>query len=527
MNKYLIKIAEDLRWQQERALKKMDQNGGVILDHSMGSGKTLVFLTAAQRAQEKDPNGKVLIISPASTTRNIDREIKKYNIKLNRKNLNVMSYEQATRKADELKKDKYVLAVADEAQKLRNTNTKRHAELSQIIEGADRRLLATATPVYNKVSDIAPLVNIAAGGGHVLPEEHKAFEDDFVRYETIQAPFLKWVLLNAPPKQVSTLKNKKKLSDILNTYVDSYDTKNDPEELKHFPVVTHKVVQVPMSPIQHALYKDMEGKLPWPLRLKVRLNSTLTPSETAKLQAFSSGVRQASNDVTKFMPKYVEATPKIRTAVDSVQHGIKTDKNFKGIIYSNYLKSGVEAYAKELDKRKIPYVVFDGGMTKNQKYKALDDYNEGKVKIILVTSSGGEGLNTIGTKKVQILEPWFNNSKIDQVIGRASRYDSHAKLPKDQRQVEVERYESVFPNGIFGKPRTHSIDQYLSHSAVHKQSLTKQIQDLTRDQSKPPAAVKRQTVVVSKSKTSVSKPPKNAATTEKIKNVPKTQIQRD
>ena len=58
MNKYLEKIAKDeedkLKPHQERALKKLDKTHGIILSHSTGSGKTMTFLTAVERAQKKD-----------------------------------------------------------------------------------------------------------------------------------------------------------------------------------------------------------------------------------------------------------------------------------------------------------------------------------------------------------------------------------------------------------------------------------------------------------------------------------------
>lgn len=66
--------------------------------------------------------------------------------------------------------------------------------------------------------------------------------------------------------------------------------------------------------------------------------------------------------------------------------------------------------------------VFTGALTKEQKNQAVQRYNEdnGKPKVLLVSSSGGEGLDLKGTGLVQILEPHFNKSKIQQVVGRAA-----------------------------------------------------------------------------------------------------------
>ena len=162
MNKYLIKIAkqvekqEGLRPHQERALAKLDQTGGVILDHSTGSGKTRTFLEAVARAQEENKEGHALVIAPASLVSNIDKEIAKHKVKVDKARLHAYSYEKATNIAAELKKKKYDIAVFDEAHKLRNTDTKRHQELTEVVQHARKKVLATATTAYNHPSDIAP-----------------------------------------------------------------------------------------------------------------------------------------------------------------------------------------------------------------------------------------------------------------------------------------------------------------------------------------------------------------------------------
>lgn len=483
MNKFLVKIADQLKPYQERALKKLDKNDGVILDHGTGTGKTMTFLTAVERAQKKDKKGKSIIIAPASLTTNIDKEIAKHNLKIDMSRVQVMSYEKAVIDADKLRKNKYMLAIMDEGHKMRNIDTKRNSELSDIVSGANQRIIATATPEYNHISDIAPLINIVAGGKKVLPEGKKNFEEQYVSKREESAPFLKRIF-GAPSKEVHTLKNKDDLGERLNKYMDSYILGEDKETSKHFPTQTEKVIEVEMSPEQHQLYKYMEGRLPWHLRLKVRTDMPLDKKESAQLNAFSSGIRQVSNSTKSFLPQYTQTTPKIRKAADSIQKGIKTDKNFKGLVYSNYLESGINDYSEELNRRKIPHGVYTGALTKTQKDALVKDYNSGKIKVLMVSSAGGEGLDLKGTKKVQIMEPHFNSSKVNQVIGRAARYDSHIDLPLKEQTVEVERYHSIFPPGIFGKSKTISIDTYLAHNSQTKDKLGEQMKELTRPKKK-------------------------------------------
>jgi len=474
---------DKLRPQQLRALKKLDKTHGLLLAHGTGTGKTMTFLAAVEQAQKRSKTGRSLIISPASLTSNVDKEVNKHHMKIDMSRVDVMSYDEASRNSQKLQKNKYILAIADEAQKLRNVDTQRHTNLSGIIEGADYRVLATATPSYNHVANIAPLVNIAAGGKQILPEDKKVFDAKYISKKEEAAPFMKRIF-GAPSKEVESLKNKDDLKSRLNAYVDYYNVKDDPEAESHFPTENVKTVDVDMSPQQHQLYKYMEGKLPWPIRLKVRTGMPMSKKESAQLNAFSSGVRQVSNSTKAFMPKYQDPTPKMKAAADSVQKAMKTNKNFRGIAYSNYLTSGLDDYSTELNKRGISNAIYSGKLTKTQKDALVKDYNSGKLKMLLISSSGGEGLDLKDTRKVQVLEPHFNKSKIDQVVGRAARYDSHINLPKKDQNVEVEHYLSVFPPGFLGKSKSKSIDQYLTDNSETKSELVDQMNQLMDDDNK-------------------------------------------
>lgn len=490
MNKYLEKIAKELNKKPQQAkgyipkehhsrvLKKLETQDGILVDHSVGSGKTGLFLKAIENAQKKDKNAHALVIAPASLVSNVHRQAKDLGIDIDPARLEALSYEKAVNEADRLKKKKFAIAVADEGHKLRNTSTARHQHLSEVISAADKRLIATATPTYNHASDISALVNLAAGG-RVLPQGKKDFDERFVDKKVEQPPLLKRIFGHGP-KEVHVLKNKKELTDKLNKYVDRYDLRDDPEAADKFPKQIETVIETPMSSEQHALYKYMEGRLPWHLRLKVRMNMPLDKKESSQLNAFSTGVRQVSNSIKPFMPKSQGTTPKISKAVDNLQSKHKSDKNFRGVVYSNYIDAGLNDYSEELTRRKIKHAVYTGKLSAAEKDKMVEDYNSGKTKVLLISSSGAEGLNLKGTKLIQVLEPHHNESKVKQVIGRGNRYESHAHLPAKERKLEVERYHTVFPNGIFGKPKTHSIDQYLHHNSQSKDELSEELKSLIK-----------------------------------------------
>ena len=93
-------------------------------------------------------------------------------------------------------------------------------------------------------------------------------------------------------------------------------------------------------------------------------------------------------------------------------------------------------------------------MSDIKKKKVVTDYNQGKIDVLLLSSSGGEGLDLKNTRQIHIMEPHWNIAKINQVIGRGIRYKSHESLPKSQRLVNVYYWisEPELPKKILSKP---------------------------------------------------------------------------
>jgi hypothetical protein len=66
------------------------------------------------------------------------------------------------------------------------------------------------------------------------------------------------------------------------------------------------------------------------------------------------------------------------------------------------------------------------------------------IKIMMITSSGAEGINLRNTRFVHIVEPYWHMVRTDQVVGRARRICSHQDLPEDMRTVKVFLYVTTF-----------------------------------------------------------------------------------
>lgn len=62
------------------------------------------------------------------------------------------------------------------------------------------------------------------------------------------------------------------------------------------------------------------------------------------------------------------------------------------------------------------------------------------IKLMMITSSGAEGINLKNTRFVHIVEPYWHMVRTEQVVGRARRICSHQDLPEEMRNVKVFLY---------------------------------------------------------------------------------------
>lgn len=458
---------DTLKDYQQRVVDKLygDDKHGLIAYHSTGSGKTFTALSAVNKALQ-NPDDKALWIAPASLTANFGKEKDKHGLEFAGK-VDVYSYEKARNVADALKDQKYKLVVLDEAHKLRNASAKVVNKLKPVINNADKVLMLTGTASYNQPVDTLNLI-------HVLDNKVKApatvkdFSETYVDPDT-------WKLKKG---------KKEELRRLLSKYVDLYET---PKDSKDFPAITRRVINTEMTPLQADTYKYVEKSLPALYRLKIRHNLPVTLQESANLNAFTTGVRQVSTSPTRHQ---VTAKPsdsaKLMEAAKHMEEMAANNKNFRGIAYSNYLDAGLEPYASLLREKGFDPKVFTGKLNAAQKKELVDYYNKpGGKKVLLLSSSGSEGLDLKNTRLIQILDPHFNRSKIQQVEGRGARYHSHIDLPEKDRNVLIEEYHSTLPKTFWQKllntkPDT-SIDTYLSELSNKKENLVNEMKGLIRD----------------------------------------------
>jgi superfamily II DNA or RNA helicase len=200
-----------------------------------------------------------------------------------------------------------------------------------------------------------------------------------------------------------------------------------------------------------------------------------------------------------FREELDKLSPKMKTILENVNKS-------PGLvfIYSNFRTlEGVELFSKVLDfngyskfnpkevnkKTSGPkYAIYSGTEDEEEKKQILrvftsnDNKYGDKIKIIMVTSAGAEGLDLKNIRQIHIMEPYWNQMRIEQVIGRGVRRNSHAALKPNERNVEVYKYFSVFsPKNALMATEKLSTDEYIHQISLKKQSIINEVIEILKE----------------------------------------------
>lgn len=480
---------------------------GIILYHGLGSGKTITSIAISKLYPDK----KIIIIVPASMRTQWKEELTK--MKVNMRNYNVVSYEGfETMVISNPHIVESTIVILDEAHRIRNPG-KTSTVINRSLKDCDKVILLTGTPMVNSPLDMSPLINVIQGN-KIMPVDNEQFEDHFMITKDMIPPPLKNRCINysaitctddgkivwehrctyhyyrymlKQPKEIREkegfvknleyeAKQQKRITEkrenlkmipkhpLLSEYaryVRCMVSYHMPDLSDDYPKVEKWYIQVNMSPIQSKIYNDALNNLPLPDRKAIQKGIEIKDTGgSVHVNTFLNVVRRVSN-TWGGSPD----TPKIRQIVDYIKKGPKPV-----IVYSNWLEDGINAVAKALIPEKISFVKFTGSLTDKLKNEIVKAYNEGNTEVLLLSSSGGEGIDLKNTRQIHIMEPHWNLAKINQVIGRGARYKSHASLPVDERKVTVYYWVSM--------PKLNSFSFNNKKTANKTKSMTRRSGDI-------------------------------------------------
>lgn len=448
----------------------------MLVYHGLGSGKSLSALAAAEAAKKLHGDDYGIVV-PASLRGNFQKEVKKFT---RNSDPEIMSYTGLG--MGKKFTDPPETLIMDEAARLRNPNSAMTQAAMRAAREAKRVLLLTGTPITNAPSDLAPLVSMLQGK-NIDPN---SFTERYVGYEKVKPGWLGW-LRGVKPGQRPYIKNEQELRELLQGRVD-YQPSKTPEGVN----VNEEIVRVPLSKEQQKIQHAIRTTIPPGFLWKLDREFPLSKDELARLNGFLTGMRQIGLSTQPFRAdknhlKAFDQSSKLTTAMQNLKKVIDSDPRKKAIIYSNFVDAGINPYAAALERDKIPYGIFHGGIPSKQRQQALNDYNEGKLRALLLGPAAAEGISTKGTSLIQLLDPHWNEARLQQAKGRGLRFDSHAGLPDELKNVAVQRYlnQSEEPGfagkHILGKKRERTADEVLERLTAEKEQFNEKFRNLLRE----------------------------------------------
>jgi hypothetical protein len=476
---------------------------GILIYHQIGSGKTCTAITIAEKFKKKT---KIIIVLPASLKGNFigeimsectgdeyisqnDRKILiksklgdlKYNNIIDKTNKKINKYYTiySYHKFVELINDNKIklnntLLIIDEIQNMISLNGMFYKSLLDIITKSNNTLkiiLLSATPMFDKPIEIGLTLNLLKNNDTFAINK---FNQDYISKSGNNY------------KTINLKKFKLKINNLISYY------RGAPPQT--YPKMIFNTVKCCMSNFQYKSYisslsTDTSNKsfknadilnMPQNFFLGPRMISNIAfPNKNIGENGFSSfkGDVLLIKNIKKYSIKFYKIYKKIIKSIGNI------------FVYSNFKDyGGIKCFISFLEYHGWKnYIIYGEGpkrfaiwsgdendKVKNEiKYIFNQKSNEdgSKIKMILGTPSIKEGVSLLRIEQVHILEPYWNMSRIQQILGRAVRFCSHKDVPKNRRYVNVYLYLSTIPCKISKISNEKSIDQYIWSIAKKKNKL--------------------------------------------------------
>ena len=478
---------------------------GLLVYHQIGSGKTCTAIRIAEKFKEAY---QIIIVLPASLRDNFQSELRtectketylkssereklkslypsdplyKEIIKTSDERINrvytILSYNKFIDliKANEIN-FKRTLLIIDEVHNMISTTGTYYELLYEALKNRPkdmRIVLMTATPIFDKPVEIALTMNL------LLPDDRQVeIGPDFVStYFNIT-----YRGENKLPQYV--IKNLSHFKELIRGYV-SYFRGAQPNV---FPESKLHIVKCPMSKPQYQLYNRVMGK-------EVRKYKTFDYVNTDIPNSFYLGTRMVSNFMfpnQKINEEGFESLEDSHLDPDKLEkYSLKFLKILRKVnncsgtifIYSNFKEyGGIKVLARMLDCNgyrdynvhghgRKRYAIWSGDEKPTYKSELKAVFNRpenadgSQLKIIMGSPSLKEGVSLLRVQQVHILEPYWNMSRILQIVGRAVRFCSHKDVDIEKRLVKIYIYLAVHED------LKESIDQRIMRIALNKRSV--------------------------------------------------------
>lgn len=163
-------------------------------------------------------------------------------------------------------------------------------------------------------------------------------------------------------------------------------------------------------------------------------------------------------------------------------------------VYSNVVESGAQLFAMCLEEHgfdpamgnrllkdtsgevtrgsKGKYVLFTSDISDSDIKKALvrlkrsENADGSDIRVVIASPKVSEGVDFRNVRQIHVLDPWFNMSRIEQVLGRGMRTCSHSLLPFEQQNCTVYLHVCRYPDST-----QETVDEYIYRTFVEDKAI--------------------------------------------------------
>ncbi|MDR1891767.1 MAG: DEAD/DEAH box helicase [Oscillospiraceae bacterium] len=438
-------------YQKEGAEFVLFKKAAIIADE-MGLGKTVQALTAAVLKKQVFGFAKTLIVCPATLKSQWKKEIEKFT---DEKALVVtgtpkereaqyqnggyyffiVNYETILRDNLAINKAGMDFLILDEAQKVKNFETKTSSAIKRL--AAKHTLVITGTPIENRLIDIFSIVSVIDpyffGPLWEFSYQHCLFDPERIN-------------------KINGYYNLQNLNKMLSDILIRREKRNVLDQL---PNVSQIDIPVELSPEQaeyHASYAKGIASL---LRKKF-----LTAYDMQKMQLLLCNMRMVC-DSTYLIDEETNISPKLQELESILFEQLDLKKSDKKIIiFSEWVKTH-KLIGRMLRENKVGFIELSGKVPVKLRGDLIKKFESSpECKVFLSTEAGGAGLNLqVADTLINFELPW-NPAKKNQRIGRIDRLG--------QKSSHLTIYNLITQN---------SIEQQIAVGLLVKQNLFEGVLD--------------------------------------------------
>ena len=389
------------------------RTGRCLIGDEMGLGKTIQAIAAIELMARHFGVERVLILCPTSLKHQWQREIQRFSEReaqiiggdkprrwaqfAQAANIKIMNYDTVHADLDLIEQWGADLVILDEAQRIKNWNTRVARTVKKI--DTPYAIVLTGTPLENRLEELISIVQFV--DRHRLGPTYRLLEDHQIRDDH------------------GKVIGYQKLDQIGRTLAPILLRRKKDQVLDQLPGRVDKNLFVPMTELQQR-YHDENKETVARIVLKWRRYQFLSETDKQRLMIALQNMRmacdssylldQATNDGFK--------AGELSAQLDE----LFTDDDMKAVVFSQWLRMHEVLVRQLAQKKDWSHVLFHGGVPSSKRRDLVDQFRDDpKCRLFLATDAGGVGLNLQFASVVVNMDLPWNPAVLEQRIGRVHR----------------------------------------------------------------------------------------------------------